>query len=110
MKHVYMLFAAIALEVTGTTFMKFSVMHEWFIGYPVMLLLMGFSYFCLSKAVKKIPISVAYAVWEGIGLMGTAFIAWIIFNEAMPPQKLFAFAIILIGLTMVKKRHSPHWE
>ena len=35
-------------------------------------------------------------------LMGTAFIAWIIFNEAMPPQKLFAFAIILIGLTMVK--------
>ena len=25
MKHVYMLFAAIALEVTGTTFMKFSV-------------------------------------------------------------------------------------
>ena len=102
MKHVYMLFAAIALEVTGTTFMKFSVMHEWFIGYPVMLLLMGFSYFCLSKAVKKIPISVAYAVWEGIGLIGTAFIAWIIFNEAMPPQKLFAFAIILIGLTMVK--------
>jgi len=63
MKHVYMLFAAIALEVTGTTFMKFSVMHEWLIGYPVMLLLMGFSYFCLSKAVKKIPISVAYAVW-----------------------------------------------
>ena len=80
MKHVYMLFAAIALEVTGTTFMKFSVMHEWLIGYPVMLLLMGFSYFCLSKAVKKIPISVAYAVWEGIGLMGTAFIAWIIFG------------------------------
>ena len=91
MKHVYMLFAAIALEVTGTTFMKFSVMHEWFIGYPVMLLLMGFSYFCLSKAVKKIPISVAYAVWEGIGLMGTAFIAWIIFNEANAAAKTFCF-------------------
>lgn len=103
MKHVYMLFAAIALEVTGTTFMKFSVMHEWFIGYPVMLLLMGFSYFCLSKAVKKIPISVAYAVWEGIGLMGTAFIAWIIFNEAMPPIKLLAFGVIIAGLIMIKK-------
>lgn len=102
MKHVYMLFAAIALEVTGTTFMKFSVMHEWFIGYPVMLAAMACSYFCLSKAVKKIPISVAYAVWEGLGLAGTALMAWLIFNEAMPPQKLFAFAIILIGLTMVK--------
>ena len=102
MKHVYMLFAAIALEVTGTTFMKFSVMHEWPIGYPVMLAAMACSYFCLSKAVKKIPISVAYAVWEGLGLAGTALMAWLIFNESMPPQKLFAFAIILIGLTMVK--------
>ena len=102
MKHVYMLFAAIALEITGTTFMKFSVMHEWLIGYPVMLAAMACSYFCLSKAVKKIPISVAYAVWEGLGLAGTALMAWLIFNESMPPQKLFAFAIILIGLTMVK--------
>ena len=65
MKHVYMLFAAIALEVTGTTFMKFSVMHEWFIGYPVMLLLMGFSYFCLSKAVSALPTQFgkASALW-----------------------------------------------
>ena len=37
MKHFYMLLAAIALEVSGTTFMKFSVTHEWLIGYPVML-------------------------------------------------------------------------
>lgn len=103
MKHVYMLFAAIALEVTGTTFMKFSVMHELFIGYSVMLLLMGFSYFCLSKAVKKIPISVAYAVWEGIGLMGTALMAWLIFNESMPPIKLLAFGVIIAGLIMIKK-------
>ena len=48
MKHVYMLFAAIALEVTGTTFMKFSVTHEWLIGYPVMLAAMAGAYCCLS--------------------------------------------------------------
>ena len=103
MKHVYMLFAAIALEVTGTTFMKFSVMHEWFIGYPVMLAAMACSYFCLSKAVKKIPISIAYAVWEGLGLAGTALMAWLIFNETMPPIKLLAFGVIIAGLIMIKK-------
>lgn len=91
MKHVYMLFAAIALEVTGTTFMKFSVMHEWLIGYPVMLAAMACSYFCLSKAVKKIPISVAYAVWEGLGLAGTALMAWLIFNESNAAAKAFCF-------------------
>ena len=103
MKHVYMLFTAIALEATGTTCMKFSVMHEWLIGYPVMLLLMGFSYFCLSKAVKKIPIIVASAVWEGLGLAGTALMAWLIFNESMPPIKLLAFGVIIAGLIMIKK-------
>ena len=48
MKHFYMLLAAIALEVSGTTFMKFSVTHEWLIGYPVMLAAMACSYFCLG--------------------------------------------------------------
>ena len=47
----------------------------------VMLAAMACSYFCLSKAVKKIPISVAYAVWEGLGLAGTALMAWLIFND-----------------------------
>lgn len=106
MKPIYMLLAAIGLEVSGTAFMKFSVMHEWLIGYPVMLILMSFSYFCLSKAVKKIPISIAYATWEGIGLIGTAFIAWLVFNEHMPVQKIFAFAVILTGLAMIKKGTS----
>ncbi len=102
MTHFYMLLAAIGLEVAGTTFMKFSVTHEWLIGYPVMLLAMGCSYFCLSKAVKKIPISVAYAVWEGLGLAGTALMAWLIFNETMPPVKLLAFGVIIAGLVMLK--------
>ena len=50
----------------------------------------------------KIPISTAYATWEGLGLIGTAFIAWLIFNETMPLSKIFAFFIILTGLVMIK--------
>lgn len=68
MKHVYMLFAAIALEVTGTTFMKFSVTHEWLIGYPVMLAAMACSYFCLSKAVKKSPSASPTPFGKGLAL------------------------------------------
>lgn len=97
-----MLFLAITLEITGTALMKHFSIQNWIIGYVSMMIFMGFSYFALSKAVIKIPISTAYAVWEGIGLVGTAFIAWLIFHEAMPSTKIFAFAIILTGLTMIK--------
>lgn len=99
----YMLLLAIALEVTGTSLMKFFATHGHTEGYIFMLVFISLSYFSLSKAVTKIPISTAYAMWEGIGLIGTAFVAWFVFNENMPPLKIFAFAIILSGLVMIKK-------
>ena len=103
MKHVYMLFAAIALEVTGTTFMKFSVMHEWLlIGYPVMLAAMACSYFCLSKSVKKSP-SASPTPFGKAWPCGHGLMAWLIFNESMPPIKLLAFGVIIAGLIMIKK-------
>lgn len=99
----YMLLLAIALEVTGTSIMKFFAVHGRIEGYIFMLVFIGLSYFALSKAVLRIPISVAYAVWEGIGLIGTAFVAWFIFNEDMPLLKILAFTVILSGLVMIKK-------
>ena len=105
MKHVYMLFAAIALEVTGTTFMKFSVMHEWLIGYPVMLAAMACSYFCLSKAVKKIPISVAYAVWTGIGAMGTFLLGVLVFGDGSTLYSWLGVIFIISGVILLKISH-----
>ena len=68
-----------------------------------MLIFISLSYFSLSKVVMKIPISTAYAIWEGLGLVGTTFIVWLIFNENMPLTKLLAFILILSGLIMIKK-------
>ena len=98
----FMLLLAILTEITGTSLMKNFSMQGDNIGYVYMFLFIGFSYFALSKAVVKIPISTAYATWEGLGLIGTAFIAWLIFNETMPLSKIFAFFIILTGLVMIK--------
>ena len=61
------------------------------------------SYFALSKAIVKIPISTAYAIWEGIGLIGTATVAYFIFNEDLSLLKVLAFMVILSGLIMIKK-------
>ncbi len=98
-----MLLLAIICEVTGTSLMKNFAMQGNSVGYVYMIIFIGLSYFSLSKAVVKIPISTAYAVWEGVGLIGTAFVAWIIFNESMSGEKIFAFIVILTGLVMIKK-------
>ena len=76
-----MLLLAIILEITGTALMKFFAIKGGMEGYILMLLFIFCSYFALSKAIVKIPISTAYAIWEGIGLIGTATVAYFIFNE-----------------------------
>lgn len=103
MKAKLMLLLAIALEISGTALMKYLVDNNHANAYLYMLIFISFSYFFLSKAVRTIPISLAYAVWEGIGLAGTAFLAWLIFNESMNIQKLLSICIILTGLFMIKK-------
>lgn len=97
-----MLLLAIMLELMGTSSMKFFTMQGGSEGYITMISCMLLSYFALSKAVVRIPISLAYAVWEGIGLIGTVCIAWYIFHEPMPPLKILGFFIILSGLIMIK--------
>lgn len=98
----YMLILAIMLELTGTSSMKYFALQGGSEGYITMTCCMLASYIALSKAVVSIPISLAYAVWEGLGLIGTVFIAWFLFHEPMPPLKLLGFFIILSGLLMLK--------
>lgn len=107
MKHTaaycwFMLFLAIMLELTGTSSMKYFTMQGGSEGYITMISCMLLSYFVLSKAVVRIPISLAYAAWEGVGLVGTVCIAWSVFHEPMPPLKLLGFFVILSGLAMIK--------
>ena len=91
------------LEITGTALMKFFAIKGGMEGYILMLLFIFCSYFALSKAIVKIPISTAYAIWEGIGLIGTATVAYFIFNEDLSLLKVLAFMVILSGLIMIKK-------
>ena len=98
-----LLMLAIILEVTGTSLMKFFATIGSNEGYILMILFIGCSYMSLSKAVIKIPISTAYAVWEGVGLILTAAVAYFIFHETMSLTKLAAFAMILCGLFLIKK-------
>lgn len=48
----------------------------------------------LAHAAKTLPIGTAYAVWVGIGVVGTAIGGVVLFDEAMPPLRV----VFLIGL------------
>lgn len=73
----------------------------WYIGFLVCL---GISMFLLVKVIQQLPIGTAYAVWTGIGAVGTVLIGIFIFKEPATFWRLFFITTLIasiIGLKVV---------
>jgi len=70
------------------------------------LVIMGLSVYFLSLAVRTIPLGMAYAVWTGIGIAGTAVAGMIWFGESAGFLRLLFIFLILasvVGLRLITK-------
>lgn len=56
------------------------------------------SFYLLSQSLKVIPMSVAYAVWVGIGAAGTAAVGMIWFNEPRDLGRVLCVLLIVAGV------------
>ncbi|WP_044871604.1 multidrug efflux SMR transporter [Pseudomonas sp. LFM046] len=102
MRSWFYLLAAILFEVVGTTSMKFATEYSPLLGYLLMYGLIGLSYFFLALAVKRVPVGVAYALWEGIGivLITTISVAWL--GENIGLYKALGLAVMIAGILLIK--------
>lgn len=105
LKHWFFLFCAIVLEVAGTSVMKVSQNGAGWLGPGAGLILMfaliALSYYCLSLAATGLPIGVAYAFWEGLGLTLITLVSVFLLGEAMNLRRLLALAAILAGALLI---------
>jgi quaternary ammonium compound-resistance protein SugE len=60
------------------------------------------SFYFLSTAVKTIPIGTAYAIWTGIGAVGTAILGIILFGESKEFMRMFFILLIIVGIVGLK--------
>lgn len=99
--HWLVLLAAIAVEIVATAALKSVVSAPWLIG-TLPLVLIGFSFILLSIALRVIPMAVAYAVWEGAGIVGIAVIGHLLFGEHLTVGRMLGFAAILAGILLIE--------
>lgn len=59
---------------------------------------MLFSFYCLSLALKQLPLGTSYAIWTGIGVIGTAIAGMILFNESTHYFRLISILLIILGI------------
>jgi len=72
--------------------------------WPSVVTIIGMilSFYFLSTAVKTIPIGTAYAIWTGIGAVGTAILGIILFGESKEIMRIFFIMLIVVGIVGLK--------
>ena len=95
---LFYLVLAIIFEVFGTTCMKLSEGFTKLLPSILMVILYALSLVCLTFALKKIDVSIAYAIWAGLGtaLIATVGILW--FKEPLSALKIISLGLIIIGV------------
>lgn len=58
----------------------------------------------LGYTLKTLPLGTAYAVWTGIGVMGTTVLGIYLFDESQDPVRLLCIVLIMLGIAGLKLR------
>lgn len=99
--HWFVLLVAIAVELVATVALKAAVGASGAVAWTP-LLLIGLSISLLGIALRVIPMAVAYAVWEGLGIIGIAAAGHFMFGEALTPGRVAGLAAILAGILLLE--------
>ena len=97
------LFIAGLLEVAWAIGLKYADGFTKFWPSVITVVLMIGSFLALAQAVKGLQnIGSTYAIWTGIGAIGTAILGMILFNEDRSLARLTCLALVIVGIVGLK--------
>lgn len=73
--------------------------YLWGIGFIISTVI---SMYLLAKAVQALPLGTAYAVWTGIGVVGTALVGILVFKEPATFGRLFFITTLIVSIIGLK--------
>lgn len=101
MAWVYLTIAGL-LEIGFATSLKYTNGFTRFWPTVTFLLFGSGSFYLLTMSLKTIPIGTAYAVWTGIGAVGTVIVGMIFMNEPRDWARFLCIALIIAGIVGLK--------
>tara|TARA_A100000171_G_scaffold52285_1_gene69928 strand:- start:223 stop:645 length:423 start_codon:yes stop_codon:yes gene_type:complete len=101
----YLLIAGL-LEIGWAVGLKYTDGFSRPVPTVITIVIMIASFFTLSLALREIPLGTGYAVWTGIGAVGTAIAGMILFGESKDAIRLACIAVIVAGIVGLKLASS----
>lgn len=106
MKGYLYLSLSILLEVFATTMLKLS--ESFTVLLPSVLLIFAYisSFYSLSLCLKYLPLSLAYAIWTGLGTVLTAVIGLIVWQDPFNMFTFLGFTLIIAGVVLLNIKNT----
>ena len=98
----FILFVAGLFEVGWAIGLKYTDGFTRPVPTILTLVSMVISVVLLGIALKELPVGTGYAVWTGIGTIGTAILGMILFNDPATAMRLACIGLILAGIVGLK--------
>lgn len=92
---------AIVFEVTASAFLQQSA--QFTRPWPTLAMVLFYvaSFYALSVAIRAIPLSIAYAIWGGVGIILTATVSFVLFRQMLDAAAFVGIGLIVSGVLVI---------
>ena len=97
-----LLFLAGLFEVVWAVGLKYTDGFTKLMPTTLTIAAMVASIVLLGLAVKHLPVGTAYAVWTGIGTIGTVILGIVLLGDSAAPLRIVCLALIVVGIAGLK--------
>lgn len=110
MKQYLFLLVAVLFETVATTALKTSA--QFTKPIPSLVTLVGYAtaFYFLSLTLKTLPVSIAYAIWSGVGIILISLIGWLGFKQSLDAPAIAGISLIIAGVAVINlfSKSLPH--
>lgn len=96
-----LLLSAIGVEVASTASLSRTDSFRDPLWTGLVLLGYALSFWLLAVVIRNIPVSVAYAIWSGLGTAGIAVVGVLFLQERLDVAKVVGIATIVVGVVVL---------
>ncbi|CAN7512431.1 SMR family transporter [Rhizobium leguminosarum] len=96
-----LLFAAIVLEVIGTTALQLSQQFTRIGPMALVVACYAAAFYCLSLTLKSIPVGIAYAIWSALGIVLISSVGLVFFKQRLDLPAIVGLGLIISGVMVV---------
>ncbi|PTQ12736.1 QacE family quaternary ammonium compound efflux SMR transporter [Sphingomonas oleivorans] len=105
--HWLYLFAAIGFEIVATSALKAADGFTKPVATAVVAVGYLTAFYCLSVALRVIPMGIAYALWSGIGIVIISLVGFFVYRQKLDGATLIGIGLIIAGTLVINLLSQP---